>query len=147
RQLVTMMKAGVPLVQGCDSVAEGMENVAMRDVVLWMIGEVDGGNIFAGAVRKLRQYFDKLFCSLVETGEQSGAIVTMLDRVVIYKENSELLKQKIKKAMKYPAAVVVVALIVTIILMVKVVPVFQDLFSSFGADLPAFTKMVVNMSE
>ncbi|MFI7917638.1 type II secretion system F family protein, partial [Acinetobacter baumannii] len=84
-------------------------------------------------------------CSLVESGEQSGALETMLDRVAIYKEKSELLKQKIKKAMKYPATVIVVAIVVTIILMVKVVPVFQDLFASFGADLPAFTQMVVNM--
>ncbi len=81
-----------------------------------------------------------MFCSLVESGEQSGALETMLDRVAIYKEKSELLKQKIKKAMKYPATVIVVAIVVTIILMVKVVPVFQDLFSSFGAELPAFTQ-------
>jgi len=147
RQLATMMKAGVPLVQGFEIVAEGLENPSMREVVLGIKGEVEGGNTFAGALRKYPQYFDNLFCSLVESGEQSGALETMLDRVAIYKEKSELLKQKIKKAMKYPATVVVVALIVTIILMVKVVPVFQDLFSSFGAELPAFTKMVVNMSE
>ena len=147
RQLATMMKAGVPLVQGFEIVAEGLENPAMREVVLGIKGEVEGGNTFAGALKKYPQYFDNLFCSLVESGEQSGALETMLDRVAIYKEKSELLKQKIKKAMKYPATVIVVAVIVTIILMVKVVPVFQDLFSSFGADLPAFTKMVVNMSE
>src|SRR5690606_11900843 len=110
-------------------------------------GEVEGGNTFAGALRKYPQYFDNLFCSLVESGEQSGALETMLDRVAIYKEKSELLKQKIKKAMKYPISVMIVALIVTIILMVKVVPVFEDVFSSFGADLPAFTKMVVAMSK
>ncbi|WP_326518680.1 type II secretion system F family protein [Acinetobacter sp. CAAS 2-6] len=147
RQLATMMKAGVPLVQGFEIVAEGLENPAMREVVLGIKGEVEGGNTFAGALRKYPQYFDKLFCSLVESGEQSGALETMLDRVAIYKEKSELLKQKIKKAMKYPATVIVVAIIVTIILMVKVVPVFEDLFTSFGADLPAFTKMVVNMSQ
>ena len=147
RQLATMMKAGVPLVQSFEIVAEGLENPTMREVVLGIKGEVEGGNTFAGALRKYPQYFDNLFCSLVESGEQSGALETMLDRVAIYKEKSELLKQKIKKAMKYPIAVIVVAVIVTIILMVKVVPVFQDLFSSFGADLPAFTKMVVNMSE
>ena len=146
RQLATMMKAGVPLVQGFEIVAEGLENPAMREVVLGIKGEVEGGNTFAGALRKYPQYFDNLFCSLVESGEQSGALETMLDRVAIYKEKSELLKQKIKKAMKYPISVLVVAMIVTIILMVKVVPVFQDLFSSFGADLPAFTQMVVNMS-
>jgi type IV pilus assembly protein PilC len=146
RQLATMMKAGVPLVQSFEIVAEGLDNPAMREVVLGIKGEVEGGNTFAGALRKYPQYFDKLFCSLVESGEQSGALETMLDRVAIYKEKSELLKQKIKKAMKYPATVIVVAVIVTIILMVKVVPVFQDLFSSFGADLPAFTQVVVNMS-
>jgi type IV pilus assembly protein PilC len=147
RQLATMMKAGVPLVQSFEIVAEGLENLAMREVVLGIKGEVEGGNTFAGALKKYPQYFDDLFCSLVASGEQSGALETMLDRVAIYKEKSELLKQKIKKAMKYPMAVIVVALVVTIILMVKVVPVFQDLFSSFGADLPAFTKMVVAMSK
>src|SRR5690554_6276887 len=147
RQLATMMKAGVPLVQGFEIVAEGLENPSMREVVLGIKGEVEGGNTFAGALRKYPQYFDNLFCSLVESGEQSGALETMLDRVAIYKEKSELLKQKIKKAMKYPATVIVVAVIVTIILMVKVVPVFEELFTSFGADLPAFTKMVVNMSQ
>lgn len=147
RQLATMMKAGVPLVQSFEIVAEGLENPAMREVVLGIKGEVEGGNTFAGALKKYPQYFDRLFCSLVESGEQSGALETMLDRVALYKEKSELLKQKIRSAMKYPIAVIVVAIIVTIILMVKVVPVFQDLFESFGAELPAFTQMVVNMSK
>ena len=146
RQLATMMKAGVPLVQSFEIVAEGLDNPSMREVVLGIKSEVEGGNTFAGALKKYPQYFDKLFCSLVESGEQSGALETMLDRVAIYKEKSELLKQKIKKAMKYPITVIIVALIVTIILMVKVVPVFQGLFGSFGAELPAFTQMVVNMS-
>ncbi len=146
RQLATMMKAGVPLVQSFEIVAEGLDNPSMREVVLGIKGEVEGGNTFAGALKKYPQYFDNLFCSLVESGEQSGALETMLDRVAIYKEKSELLKQKIKKALKYPITVICVAVIVTIILMVKVVPVFQELFSSFGADLPAFTQMVVNMS-
>lgn len=119
----------------------------MREVVINLKREVEGGSTFADALRKYPQYFDSLFCSLVESGEISGALETMLDRVAIYKEKSELLKQKIKKAMKYPITVIVVAVIVTIILMVKVVPVFQDLFSSFGAELPAFTQMVVNMSK
>lgn len=147
RQLATMMKAGVPLVQSFEIVAEGLENPAMREVVLGIKGEVEGGNTFAGALKKYPQYFDRLFCSLVESGEQSGALETMLDRVAVYKEKSELLKQKIRSAMKYPIAVIAVAIIVTIILMVKVVPVFQDLFESFGAELPAFTQMVVNMSK
>lgn len=147
RQLATMMKAGVPLVQAFEIVAEGLDNIAMREVVLGIKAEVEGGNTFAGALRKYPQYFDNLFCSLIESGEQSGALETMLDRVAIYKEKSEILRQKIKKAMKYPLTVITVAIGVTILLMVKVVPVFQDLFSSFGADLPAFTKMVVNMSK
>ncbi|OTG96349.1 type II secretion system F family protein [Acinetobacter sp. ANC 3832] len=146
RQLATMMKAGVPLVQSFEIVAEGLDNPSMREVVLGIKGEVEGGNTFAGALKKYPQHFDNLFCSLVESGEQSGALETMLDRVAIYKEKSEILRQKIKKAMKYPMAVIAVALIVTIILMVKVVPVFESVFSSFGAELPAFTKMVVNMS-
>lgn len=147
RQLATMMKAGVPLVQSFEIVAEGLENPSMREVVLGIKGEVEGGNTFAGALRKYPQYFDRLFCSLVESGEQAGALETMLDRVAIYKEKSEALKQKIKSAMKYPATVIVVAIIVTIILMVKVIPVFEDLFAGFGAELPAFTQFVVNMSK
>lgn len=146
RQLATMMKAGVPLVQSFEIVAEGLENPSMREVVLGIKSEVENGNTFAEAIKKYPKYFDGLFCSLIESGEQSGALETMLDRVAIYKEKSEQLKQKIKKALKYPISVVIVAFIVTIILMVKVVPVFEGLFSSFGADLPAFTKMVVNMS-
>lgn len=146
RQLATMIKAGVPLVQSFEIVAEGLDNPAMREVVLGIKSEVEGGNTFAGALRKYPQHFDNLFCSLVESGEQSGALETMLDRVAVYKEKSEVLKQKIKKAMKYPIAVIIVALIVTVILMVKVVPVFSEMFSSFGADLPAFTQMVVGMS-
>lgn len=146
RQLATMMKAGVPLVQSFEIVAEGLDNPAMREVVLGIKGEVENGNSFAGSLTKYPQYFDDLFISLVASGEQSGALETMLDRVAIYKEKSELLKQKIKSAMKYPITVIVVALGVTILLMLKVVPVFQELFSSFGADLPAFTQMVVEMS-
>ena len=146
RQLATMMKAGVPLVQSFEIVAEGLDNPTMREVVLGIKGEVEGGNTFAGALKKYPQYFDQLFCSLVESGEQSGALETMLDRVAKNKKKSELLKQKIKKAMKYPIAVIVVALIVTVILMVKVVPVFSEMFASFGAELPAFTQMVVGMS-
>lgn len=147
RQLATMMKAGVPLVQSFEIVAEGLDNLTMRTVVLGIKNEVEGGNSFAGAIRKYPLYFDDLFCSLVESGEQSGALESMLDRVAQYKEKSELLKQKIRKAMKYPMSVIFVAIIVTVILLLKVVPVFQDLFSSFGADLPTFTMMVINMSK
>lgn len=147
RQLATMMKAGVPLVQSFEIVAEGLDNAAMREVVMGIKSEVEGGGSFTTALRKYPLYFDDLFCSLVESGEQSGALETMLDRVADYKEKSELLKQKIKKAMKYPISVIVVAVIVTVILLLKVVPVFQSMFEGFGAELPAFTMMVVNMSK
>lgn len=147
RQLATMMKAGVPLVQAFEIVAEGLDNPSMREVVLGIKGEVESGNSFAGSLTKYPQYFDDLFVSLVASGEQSGTLELMLDRVAIYKEKSELLKQKIKSAMKYPITVIAVAIGVTILLMLKVVPVFQNLFGSFGADLPAFTQLVVEMSE
>lgn len=147
RQLATMMKAGVPLTQSFEIVADALENPNMKDLVLKLKADIEGGSNFASALRKHPRYFDDLFCSLVEAGEQSGALETMLERVATYKEKSELLKAKIKKAMKYPIAVIVVAFIVTAILLVKVVPVFSGLFSSFGAELPAFTQMVVNMSE
>ena len=147
RQLATMMKAGVPLVQSFEIVAEGLDNPSMRDVVLGIKAEVEGGSNFASSLRKYPLLFDDLFCSLVNSGEQSGALETMLDRVAEYKEKSELLKMKIKKAMKYPISVIVVAVIVTVILLLKVVPVFESLFSGFGAELPAFTLMVVHMSE
>lgn len=147
RQLATMMKAGVPLVQSFEIVADGLDNPTMKEVVLGIKAEVEGGNSFAQSLRKYPEYFDELFCSLVHSGEQSGALEGMLDRVAQYKEKSELLKMKIKKAMKYPITVVLVAVVVTAILLVKVVPVFQELFEGFGAELPAFTQFVINMSE
>lgn len=147
RQLATMMKAGVPLVQSFEIVADGLDNPTMKEVVLGLKTDVEGGNSLATALGKYPEHFDDLFRSLVNSGEQSGALETMLDRVAIYKEKSEALKMKIKKAMKYPMTVVVVAIIVTVILLLKVVPVFQDLFAGFGAELPAFTQMVINMSK
>ncbi len=147
RQLATMMKAGVPLVQSFEIVAEGLDNVSMKEVVLGIKTDVEGGNGLAVSLRKYPDLFDELFCSLVNSGEQSGALETMLDRVAVYKEKSEALKMKIKKAMKYPLTVVVVALIVSVVLLLKVVPVFQDLFAGFGAELPAFTQMVINLSK
>lgn len=146
RQLATMMKAGVPLTQSFEIVADSLENPSMKELVLQLKGDIEAGSNFESALRKHPRYFDDLFCSLVGAGEQSGALETMLERVATYKEKSELLKAKIKKAMKYPIAVIVVAFIVTAILLVKVVPVFAELFTSFGAELPAFTQMVVNMS-
>ena len=147
RQMATMMKAGVPLVQAFEIVADGLENQSMKDLVLQLKVDVEGGNNFAGALSKHPDYFDDLYCSLIDAGEQSGALETMLDRVALYKEKSEALKQKIKKAMKYPATVVVAAVIVTAILLLKVVPVFEDLFHGFGAELPAFTQFVISLSE
>ena len=147
RQLATMMKAGVPLVQAFDLVVESLENPAMAELVKEIRNDVAGGGGLAPALSKHPRYFDELFVSLVDSGEQSGALETMLDRVASYKEKSEALKAKIKKAMTYPIGVVAVGVIVTAILLVKVVPVFADVFGSFGAELPAFTQMVMNLSE
>ncbi len=147
RQLATMMKAGVALTQGFEIVADTLENPTMKELVLKIKADVESGLSFSESLRKYPKHFDDLFCSLVEAGEQSGSLEIMLDRVANYKEKSELLKAKIKKAMKYPMAVIVVAIVVTIILLIRVVPVFADLFHNFGAELPAFTQFVVNMSE
>ena len=147
RQMATMMKAGVPLVQSFDIVAEGAEKETMRDLINAIRDDVASGLSFGGSLRKHPKYFDSLFCSLVEAGEQSGALETMLDRIATYKEKTESLKAKIKKALTYPAAVVAVAIIVTGILLVKVVPTFAETFSNFGADLPAFTLFVLGISE
>ncbi|MGH1469783.1 MAG: type II secretion system F family protein [Cellvibrionaceae bacterium] len=146
RQMATMMKAGVPLVQSFEIVADGLENPSLRELVLNIREDVAAGSGFAPSLRKHPKYFDDLFCNLVESGEQSGALETMLDRIALYKEKTEQLKAKIKKALTYPIAVVVVAVIVTGILLVKVVPQFAETFSSFGADLPAFTLFVMNLS-
>ena len=146
RQLATMMRAGVPLVQSFDICANGHSNPAMRHLILSVKTDVEAGGTFASALRKHPLYFDDLFCNLVEAGEQSGALETLLDKIAIYKEKTEALKIKIKKAMTYPAIVLVVAFIVTAILLIFVVPIFADVFKSFGAELPAFTMFYVNMS-
>jgi type IV pilus assembly protein PilC len=147
RQMATMMKAGVPLLQSFDIISEGSANPNMRKLVDDIKQEVAAGHSFATALRQKPQYFDDLFCNLVDAGEQAGALESLLDRVATYKEKTESLKAKIKKAMTYPIAVVIVAFIVTGILLIKVVPQFQTLFSGFGADLPAFTTMVINLSQ
>ncbi|VVN85080.1 type II secretion system F family protein [Pseudomonas fluorescens] len=147
RQMATMMKAGVPLLQSFDIIGEGFDNPAMRKLVDEVKQEVAAGNSFAAALRKKPQYFDELYCNLVDAGEQAGALDTLLERVATYKEKSESLKAKIKKAMTYPLAVVCVAIIVTGILLVKVVPQFESVFEGFGAELPAFTVMVIGLSE
>lgn len=146
RQLATMMKAGVPLVQSFEIVADGMDNAAMKDLILKIRDDVSAGNSFAAAIKAHPDHFDDLFCNLVDAGEQSGALETMLDRLATYKEKTEALKAKIKSAMNYPIAVLVVAGIVSGILLVKVVPQFEEIFAGFGAELPEFTQMVVNMS-
>ncbi|SDJ64077.1 type II secretion system F family protein [Microbulbifer yueqingensis] len=147
RQMATMMKAGVPLVQSFELVADGVDNEGVRELILKIRDDVASGTAFAEALRKHPLYFDELFCNLVASGEQSGALETMLDRIATYKEKTESLKAKIKKAMTYPIAVIVVAIVVTAILLVKVVPQFAETFSSFGAELPAFTLFVVGLSE
>ncbi len=147
RQLATMIKSGVPLVQAFEIVADGLDHIAFKELVLTIRNDVAGGDSFAGAIRKHPLYFDDLYCSLIASGEDSGSLETMLDRVATYKEKTEALKSKLKKAMKYPIAVVTVAVIVTGILLVKVVPQFQEIFTSFGAQLPAFTLFVIGLSE
>lgn len=147
RQMSTMMKAGVPLLQSFDIISDGMENANMKKLVDDLKNDVAGGNSFASALKKHPLYFDDLYCSLVASGEQSGALDTLLDRVATYKEKTEMLKTKIKKAMNYPIAVIVVAIVVSAILLIKVVPQFQEVFASFGAELPAFTQMIINFSE
>ncbi|MFT7286353.1 MAG: type IV pilus assembly protein PilC [Halieaceae bacterium] len=146
RQLATMMKAGVPLVQSFDIVGDGLDNQSMRNLVNTIKNDVAAGGGLALSLAKYPRFFDNLFCSLVAAGESAGTLETMLDRVATYKEKTEQLKAKIKKAMTYPMAVVVVALVVSGILLVKVVPQFAETFRSFGADLPAFTLFVLGLS-
>ena len=147
RQLATMMKAGVPLVQAFDIVAEGTDHEKMRELILTVRTDVSSGTGLAGALEKHPLLFDELFCSLVASGENSGTLEVMLDRVATYKEKTEALKAKIKKAMTYPIATIVVAIVVTGILLVKVVPQFAETFQSFGSDLPGFTLFVLRLSE
>ncbi|MDP4546899.1 type II secretion system F family protein [Marinobacter sp. MDS2] len=147
RQLATMMKAGVPLVQSFDIVADGLENKGLQELVMSIRNDISSGTSFAGALRKHPKYFNELYCNLVDSGEQAGALESMLDRIATYLEKTELLKKKVKKAMTYPIAIIVVAIIVTAILLIKVVPQFESLFSGFGAELPVFTQMVVRLSE
>ncbi|MEM7078418.1 MAG: type II secretion system F family protein [Pseudomonadota bacterium] len=147
RQMATMMRAGVPLVQAFDIVADGVEKPKLAELIRNVRQDVAGGNSFASAIRKHPDQFDELFCNLVDAGEQSGALESMLDRIATYKEKTESLKAKVRKAMTYPIAVLVVAAIVSGILLIKVVPQFEQVFASFGAELPAFTQMVINFSE
>ncbi len=147
RQLATMMSSGVPLVQSFDIVGRGHENPSMAEMILAIKADVEGGTALAEALKKHPLYFDDLFCNLVHAGEQAGVLEDLLDKIATYKEKTESLKGKIKKALFYPAAVILVAFVVTAIIMIFVIPQFQDLFSSFGSDLPTFTQIVVRMSE
>ena len=147
RQLTTMMGSGVPLVQAFDIVAGGLDNKAMAQVVTQIKNDVEGGASLTAGLRNHPDHFDDLFCNLVDAGEQSGTLEKLLNEVATYKEKTEALRKKIKKAMTYPIAVLIIAFIVTAILLVFVVPQFETLFAGVGSDLPAFTKMVVNLSE
>lgn len=147
RQLATMMTAGVPLVQAFEIIGRSHEKPLMQELVLAIKSDVEGGTNLADALEKHPKYFDDLFVNLVGAGEQSGTLETLLDKIAIYKEKTEELKGKVKKALFYPAAVLVIAFIVSAILLIFVVPQFEELFKGFGADLPVFTKMVIRLSE
>lgn len=147
RQMATMMSSGVPLVQSFEIIGRGHENPAMAQLILAIKADVESGNPLAKALGKHPLYFDDLYCNLVNAGESAGILDTLLDKIATYKEKTEALKSKIKKAMFYPIAVIVVAFIVTTILLLFVIPQFQEMFSGFGADLPAMTLMVVALSQ
>ncbi len=146
RQLATMLAAGIPLVQSFEIVGSGHDNAAMQKLIMAVKADVEGGSALAEALAKHPLYFDDLFINLVEAGEQAGALETLLDKIATYKEKTEALKKKIKKALTYPAAVLVVAFVVTTILLIFVIPAFEDLFKGFGADLPTFTRLVIDLS-
>ena len=146
RQLATMMSSGIPLVQAFEIIGAGHDNPAMRKLVLAIKQDVESGTALANALAKHPLHFDDLYVNLTSAGEQAGALETLLDKIATYKEKTEAIKKKIKKALFYPAAVLVVAMIVTAILLIFVIPQFESLFQGFGADLPAFTRMVVDLS-
>lgn len=147
RQLATMMSAGVPLVQSFEIVGRGHENPRMQELLLGIKADIEAGNPLAESLAKHPLYFDELFCNLVQAGEHAGILENLLHKIAAYKERTEAIKAKIKKAMFYPTAVLVVAFIVTAILLLKVVPQFEELFTGFGASLPAFTQLVINLSK
>ncbi len=147
RMIATMMQAGIPLVQSFEIIGRGHDNPSVQELLLNIKSNIESGTSFAESLRKYPRHFDDLFCDLVDAGEQAGALEEMLDRIATYKEKTESLKKKIKKAMTYPIAVMVIAVIVTAILLIFVVPTFKEVFSGFGADLPAFTLMVIFLSE
>ncbi len=147
RQLATMMTAGVPLVQSFDIISRGTDNPRMAELLVSIKTDIESGSPLAEALAKHPLHFDELFCNLVHAGEHAGVLETLLHKIAEYKERTEAIKGKIKKAMFYPVAVLIVAFIVTSILLIKVVPQFESLFAGFGADLPTFTRMVIDLSE
>ncbi|MFG6179528.1 type II secretion system F family protein [Halomonas sp. THAF12] len=147
RQMATMIRAGVPVMQAFQVVAESMKKPAMRALVQELMNEVAAGASFSEALRRHPHDFDRLFCNLVEAGEQSGSLDRMLERVATYKEKVESIKSRVKKALWYPAAVIAVGVGVTALLLIKVVPQFEGLFRGFGAELPAMTRMTIQLSE
>jgi type IV pilus assembly protein PilC len=146
RQLATMMSAGIPMVQAFEIVGNGHEKPSMQKLILDIKANIEGGSTLHESLAKFPLYFDDLFVNLVEAGEQAGALESLLDKIATYKEKTEALKKKIKKALFYPTAVLAVAIIVSAVLLIFVIPQFESLFKGFGADLPAFTQMVVNLS-
>src|SRR5581483_7327131 len=146
RQLATMLTAGIPLVQSFEIVGNGHDKPSMQKLILDVKQDVEGGTSLHESLAKHPLYFDDLYVNLVEAGEQAGALESLLDKIATYKEKTEALKKKVKKALFYPAAVLAVAIVVSIILLVFVIPQFESLFKGFGADLPAFTQMVINIS-
>ena len=147
RQLATMMTAGLPLVQALELVGRSHDNPSVGELILNVKTSIEGGSSLAESLGKHPKYFDDLFVNLVDAGERSGTLETLLDKIATYKEKTEAIKKKVKKALTYPAAVLVVAVVVTAILLIFVVPQFEELFKGFGADLPAFTKMVIGLSK
>ena len=146
RQLATLLKAGIPLLQAFDIITEAFDSRSMQALVRGLKQEIAAGSSLAGALQKQPHYFDELYCHLIAAGEQAGALETLLERVAIHLEKSEQLKARIKKAMTYPLAVLLVATIVSAILLIHVVPQFQGLFARADAELPAFTLMVIALS-
>ncbi len=147
RQMATMMKAGVPLLQAFDIVGRGNTNPSVTKLLNDIRGDVETGTSLNAAFRKFPMYFDALYCNLVEAGEQAGILETLLDRLATYMEKTEAIKSKIRSALMYPASVVIVAFVVVTIIMIFVIPAFKEVFTSFGADLPAPTLFVMNVSE
>jgi len=146
RQLATMMKAGVPLLQSFDIVSKGSTNAAVQKLLTDIKTDVETGSSLAAAFRKFPLYFDALFCNLVQAGEQAGILETLLDRLATYKEKILAIKSKIKSALFYPIAIIAVAFIITAVIMIFVIPAFKEVFTNFGADLPAPTLIVIAIS-